>query len=839
VGSNWFTGSLSLDTDGDGSTNLVSFTAVDVDGDDEVDLLEITSDDSTFGEGTLDDSTTGSDDDERIDAGSGSSTSQNVVLGEYTFLVSFDHQQSEAGVSVSVQSGSWFTGQFTIDADADGVADNAVNFALSDSDSNGIYDRLDLSSDDVILGEEQVESPTPSLTNAQTGVDDDERITGSSSIRLGANYTFTVDFEPNPAISAQDASITSKTWYTGTFEADTNDDGSDEPLDFVVLDSDSNGLYDTLELDADDSGVYGSDESVVGASDTLTVGDVQVSFEFEINPADDATVALVVESEAPPDASSFLGFNDPVESAQQVLELPAVDSGESGSALTASELGALLGELLGQVVELNLDSGTEITDEAFGDLLAALSEQNEEFQEQVAAVDVPPVTISPVPSRIGLDLSGQWFVWDEVVITLDFSVEDPDLRIAQIAALTGGEVVGSSPGGRIYQIRYTLENRDDLGDLRGLTDRFPGVTSASRHYLIDPEGPFSKVPDDSVFSEWDVGNPDGNNWNLEFMNAPAAWDITTGSDKVFVGVIDGAMDSGHSDLIGNVASTFGPFSAIANGHGTHVSGIICADGNNGQGITGVAWDCSLRVFDFGARSPVLATDAMIRAVDQGASIINISLQWVDNSQCGTRGTSPTLKKVQETNAIFGRAIEYARKQNKDVLWVIAAGNECRDTKYASPASLVEKFPQDVVVVGSIDRDGGLSSFSNYGDLVDVAAPGGGILSTLPRTCAANEAGDLVCKDEYGVKSGTSMAAPHVSGLAVLIRSAHPEFNARRVKACIVNFATRPVQSHNFNIIDAEKSVQCGETDEVTAPNIPTPPPSNNGGGGQRRPFGGR
>jgi subtilisin family serine protease len=244
------------------------------------------------------------------------------------------------------------------------------------------------------------------------------------------------------------------------------------------------------------------------------------------------------------------------------------------------------------------------------------------------------------------------------------------------------------------------------------------------------------------------------------------------------------------------------------------------------------------MFDFGARSPVLATDAMIRAVDQGASVINISLQWVDNSQCGSQGTSPTLKKVQETNAIFGRAIEYARKQNKDVLWVIAAGNECRDTKYATPASLVEKYPQDVVVVGSIDQDGRLSSFSNYGDLVDVAAPGGGILSTLPRTCAANQAGELVCKDEYGVKSGTSMAAPHVSGLAVLIRSAHPEFNARRVKACIVNFATRPIQSHDFNIVDAEKSVQCGETDEVTAPNIPTPPSSNNGGG-QRRPFGGR
>jgi hypothetical protein len=273
------------------------------------------------------------------------------------------------------------------------------------------------------------------------------------------------------------------------------------------------------------------------------------------------------------------------------------DTGEFGDDLTAFELEALFEDLLDLEIDLELAPGEELTDEAFADLLDALFEQSEEFREQIESIDVPPETISPVPSRIGLDISGQPFVWDEVVIVLDFDIDNPDLRIAQIAALTGGEVVGSSQGGRIYQVRYTLENREGLGDLRELADRFPGVTSASRHYLIDPEGPFSKVPDDSVFSEWnaDSPSPDSNNWNLEFIRAPSAWDITTGSDAVIVGVIDGALDSGHTDLSGNVVSTFGPFSAIANGHGTHVSGIICAEGNNGRGISGVAWNCSLRI----------------------------------------------------------------------------------------------------------------------------------------------------------------------------------------------------------------------------------------------------
>ena len=101
---------------------------------------------------------------------------------------------------------------------------------------------------------------------------------------------------------------------------------------------------------------------------------------------------------------------------------------------------------------------------------------------------------------------------------------------------------------------------------------------------------------------------------------------------------------------------------------------------------------------------------MVQSVKDGARIVNMSLQWIDNNDCGVAGTATTLQKVSENNAVLARAILFAEREDKDVLWVFAAGNECRDAKFASPASLTDRFPLNTMAVASINETEGSLRF---------------------------------------------------------------------------------------------------------------------------------
>ena len=203
-------------------------------------------------------------------------------------------------------------------------------------------------------------------------------------------------------------------------------------------------------------------------------------------------------------------------------------------------------------------------------------------------------------------------------------------------------------------------------------------------------------------------------------------------------------------------------------HGTHVAGIIAAERTNGRGIRGVANNAlimSLRAVPNGDEYDKDIALAIRYAVDNGAQIINCSFG---------KGFSPNSEWVYE-------AIQYAG--SKDVLIVHAAGNEGMDIDRPENPN----FPNDhrnnsgseisdnVIEVGSLTENYGsemVSSFSNYGkNNVDVFAPGSGIYSTMPG-------------DTYEFQGGTSMAAPHVSGLAALILSYNPKLSAVQVKKII-------------------------------------------------------
>jgi len=238
-----------------------------------------------------------------------------------------------------------------------------------------------------------------------------------------------------------------------------------------------------------------------------------------------------------------------------------------------------------------------------------------------------------------------------------------------------------------------------------------------------------------------VGDPDdpyfGRQWGLTIIGAPQAWDVTTGSPSINIAILDTGVDQDHPDLadkiVSNINLTSSPTADDIHGHGTHVAGIAAATTNNGVGVAGLGHTSTIMnvkvLGDGGAGTYSGLVSGIIWAADNGAEIINMSL--------GGSRYSTTLEN----------AVNYA--WSRGVVVVAAAGNAGSSTP-CYPAAHA-----NCMAVAATDGWDALASFSNYGNWVDVAAPGVAIYATL--------------KDSsYGYKSGTSMASPHVAGLAGLV-----------------------------------------------------------------------
>jgi len=217
-------------------------------------------------------------------------------------------------------------------------------------------------------------------------------------------------------------------------------------------------------------------------------------------------------------------------------------------------------------------------------------------------------------------------------------------------------------------------------------------------------------------------------------------------------------------------------------HGTHVSGIICAERNNGVGMNGVAHNVvlmSVRAVPDGDEYDKDVALAIRYAADNGAKVVNMSF-----------GKSYSV----HSDWVYD-AIKYA--ESKDVLLVHAAGNDSKDIDVEDnfpndTKDKVNEFADNVITVGAMSRNFGanmLASFSNYGIYnVDVFAPGHQIYATFP-------------KDKYQAISGTSMASPEVAGVAALIRSYYPSLTASQVKNIIMDSG---ITYHNEVKVPAER-----------------------------------
>ncbi len=275
------------------------------------------------------------------------------------------------------------------------------------------------------------------------------------------------------------------------------------------------------------------------------------------------------------------------------------------------------------------------------------------------------------------------------------------------------------------------------------------------------------------------------------IDAPVAWSHGRGSQNVVVAVIDSGIDVDHEDLAANLWTNEGEipgngidddgngvvddvhgFNAIEHsgdlddeiGHGTHVAGIIGAEGNNGTGVAGVNWTTRIMALKFlgmsggGTTSDAIACiDYMLEMKSRGANIRVANCSW------GSTARSEAL----------GDAIDQAVK--KGIVFVCAAGNSGVDAD-RQPHYPSSYESDGVLSVAALAPDERLAPFSNYGaESVDIAAPGVDILSTLP-------------DGNYGFASGTSMASPFVAGVAALVAADEPGMSVATIRKRVLDGA---------------------------------------------------
>jgi subtilisin family serine protease len=328
----------------------------------------------------------------------------------------------------------------------------------------------------------------------------------------------------------------------------------------------------------------------------------------------------------------------------------------------------------------------------------------------------------------------------------------PDVGENAFAAVLADMDATISSGYRLVPGLFCLETAgDEAAVLESYAGRGDVLEFIEPVYVLEF---FDTIPDDSQYSQM---------YGLERINAPAAWDDHVGVQDFAIAIIDSGSDTGHPDLqeniwvnvdeiAGNGIDDDGngeiddvngydyydddPNPADQNGHGTHTAGTVGARGNNGIGVVGVNWRCSIMPLRVGNQS--LSTQAILDSLEYAC----VNGAKVSNNSYGGGGFSGAFSGLIESAGV-----------NYNHIFCAAAGNGgSNGASYPAAYDL-----PNVLSVAATDSNDNLASFSQYGSNVDLAAPGVSVLSTTPN-------------NGYSSFSGTSMATPHVAGGVALVYS---------------------------------------------------------------------
>lgn len=426
------------------------------------------------------------------------------------------------------------------------------------------------------------------------------------------------------------------------------------------------------------------------------------------------------------------------------------------------------------------------------------------------------------------------FVPDQIIVKLSSGGNEERMRqlmsrfgAQRVSALVGpelkeslGRMKGVKQAGRINRMRAEVRKMEDVyivqlpagADVEAIAralSRNPHVEYAKPNFILQA---FETIPNDARFPEqyalYNTGQT-GGVFDAD-IDATDAWDLNTGSAEVVVAILDIGVATYHEDLAQNIWVNTGEVagngvdddnycytgsdgqthctvddvkgwnfcnhSAVLDdnsfGHGTHVAGIVGAVGNNGVGISGVAWNVKLMPVQvlcpgFGVllTNEVDVAAAMLYSIAHGADIINAS--W------GGLGDRFTPEEVQLLYDAFSAA------DAAGVLSTIAAGNFPGQDNDVIPVYPANFDLPGIVTVAATDATDNLAYFSCFGATsVDIAAPGQDILSTTVDYARLG--------DSYGTMNGTSMAAPTVAGGAALVLSARPDLTHLEVKDVLLS-----------------------------------------------------
>ncbi|MFN3197455.1 MAG: S8 family serine peptidase [Bradymonadia bacterium] len=356
--------------------------------------------------------------------------------------------------------------------------------------------------------------------------------------------------------------------------------------------------------------------------------------------------------------------------------------------------------------------------------------------------------------------------------------------------------------------RARADDQDAIGASWRLTG-LPGVAWATPDLIRHVE-PYALTDDPQINDQWHLENAA----NTGDVNAAEAWETTTGSPDVIIAIFDTGTDMDHPDLVENIVGGFDAISGdddpsaecsnsedgrgrapgcpanapYRESHGTAVSGVSAARGDNGEGGAGVCPLCSLypvRIIGVGGGQRSLGTgEAFRRAADAGAAIINNS--W------GPSQTQFFPLAQPEREAFF-----YVTREARDglgVALVFAAGNDFFTPAGANPYAA---FPE-VITVSASSRNDDFACYSNYGDVISVAGPSRGCFDGEDGIWTTDFAGEdgYAGGDYTSSFGGTSAASPVVSGVAGLVLSANPDLTAQQVRWVLESTAAKITADKN-------------------------------------------